>query len=119
MHSIEKLTSKHRIVIQFGSYVDHDPDAFAIELKQAAFDVKGSLGEFDILADFTESMVMPQDAAKSSEDVISWCLANGMRKSANVIQNVTQRMQVKRVTEQDPRFGYFGTREQAAEWLDQ
>ncbi|MEP3050607.1 MAG: hypothetical protein ABJP48_12655 [Erythrobacter sp.] len=76
-------------------------------------------GSFDLLVDWTNMPVMTQPAAQQAQRVISWCNDKGLRKAANVVATVTQRMQVKRVSAQNDRFQYFETRADAQAWLRQ
>lgn len=118
MYTIEELHSKRRVVLTLGRYEDYDRTQFHAEMKRAALSVRGSHGYFDILADFSDSMVMPRDVAQDSEDMASWFLANGLRRSANISRSVTQQMQIRRVTREAERFGLFATREEGERWLD-
>ena len=117
MYKIERVRPESRVEMFFGDYQDHDQQRFLHEVQQAALSVRDSNGSFDVLADFTDSVVMPQEISKQSADLATWFLTNGMRKSANIIRNATQRMQIKRVTARDERFGYFENRAQAESWL--
>ena len=119
MYSIERNLSKKRVLLQLDKYEDHDGPRFVKELQSAALSVKGSGDHFDILADFSNSIVMPQDVANDSEAIAQWLLENGLRRSANVSQSITQHMQVKRVTKKDDKFGLFATRAEAEKWLEQ
>ena len=118
MYTIDKVPSKHRIVIEFDKYHDHDQMKFLDDLQAAALSVRSVDRQFDMLADFTQSMVMPQDIAKDSVSLSDWLIKNGMRRSANMTQSMTQRMQISRVTDQSARFGYFATRAEGEHWLD-
>ncbi len=70
-----------------------------------------------MISDFSRSMVMPQDIAHESKNLAIWLIENGLRKSANILQSATQRMQIARVTQRDEKFAYFTSREEAAAWL--
>lgn len=118
MYEIEKDPVKRRVILRLDKYEDHDSPRFIHDLQHAALSVKGADPTFDILADFSDSMVMPQHIAQESADIAAWLMANGLRKSANVSRSVTQKMQVRRVTHQDKRFGLFETRADAEAWLD-
>ena len=118
MYTIEEIPSKRRIVLLLDRYEDHDRPQFQRDMKLAALSVKGGHGHFDILADFSNSMVMPRVIANDSEDMAAWFITNGLRRSANISQSVTQQMQIRRVTRQDERFGLFSTREEGERWLD-
>ena len=118
MYEIERQPSKHRVLIKFDSYADHDRIKFIVDLQEAALSVRSADRHFDMLADFTESIVMPQPIAKDSITLSDWLVQNGLRKSANVMTSITQQMQVQRVTERNEKFGYFETRTAAERWLD-
>lgn len=119
MHIIKCLPSKHRVIMTFVHYDDHDPDRFLKETHEAVLSVKGASQSFDLLADFSAIMVMPQDIAQESEALASWLVSNGLRRSANIIGTITQRMQIQRVTDRDSKFGYFQTLEEGEAWLDE
>ena len=59
-----------------------------------------------------------QNIADDSEDMATWLVANGLRRSANISQSITQQMQIRRVTRQDARFAMFATLEEGERWLD-
>ncbi|NQZ45930.1 MAG: hypothetical protein HRT63_00170 [Erythrobacter sp.] len=118
MYTIEKIPSKRRVVLLLDKYQDHDRPQFTRDFQAAVLCVKGGADHFDILADFSGSMVMPQDIATDSMTLAQWLVANGLRRSANVSQSVTQQMQVRRVTANDAHFQMFPTRTIAEAWLD-
>lgn len=117
MYTIRPILSKNRVEVVFDDFRDHDAERFAADLQSAVQSAKDENGRFDILLDMSNSVVMPQDIAAKSEADAKWLNDNGLRKSANIIQSITQRMQVKRVTSQDSRYGFFETRAEAEEWL--
>ncbi|MEP2735125.1 MAG: hypothetical protein ABJP34_02415 [Erythrobacter sp.] len=119
MHTIEELHAKHRIVLTMQSYKDHNPEQFIAETQAAAIKVKGGNHYFDLLADFSLIMVMPQDIAKQSEGLAEWLVANGLRRSANIVPTTTQKMQIQRVTNRDAKFGFFHDLSAAETWLDE
>lgn len=119
MFRVVKLPHKNRVLIAFeGNIGEEDNLPFFRELKVAALEVRSADGEFDLLTDWTAASAMPQENARTGEDAVAWCIANGMRKSANVMNTIIQKMQVKRVSGQDERLGYFETREEAEHWLE-
>ncbi len=118
MYEIEEIHAKRRLVLKLDRYKDHDRPQFMQDMKVAALNVKGPHESFDILADFSDSMVMPRDIADDSEDMAAWLVANGLRRSANISQSFTQQMQIRRVTKQNERFAMFATREEGERWLD-
>jgi hypothetical protein len=119
MYKIERVPSKHRVEMFLDNYEGHDQQRFLREVQQTAISVRNTDGSFDVLADFTESIVMPQEISQESADLAAWLVTNGMRRSANIIRNATQRMQIKRVTAHDERFGYFENRAEAETWLSE
>lgn len=118
MYEIEMNHAKRRIVLLLDHYQDHDRPQFQTDMKAAALSVRGRADHFDILADFSNSMVMPRAIADDSEDIAVWLVANGLRRSANISKSITQRMQIRRVTEHDQRFAMFATRDEGERWLD-
>jgi len=118
MYKIERIPSKHRVVIEFDRFEDHDRAKFLDDLQAAAFAVRSKARHFDILADFTRSVVMPQDIAKDSISLSDWLIKNGLRRSANITQSMTQRMQIASVTKQNAHFGHFSTRAEGEHWLE-
>ncbi len=118
MYIIEKDYAKRRLVFLLDRYQDHDRPQFQRDVKDSALKVKGRHDHFDILADFSNSMVMPRAIADDSEDIATWLVENGLRRSANISRSVTQRMQIRRVTDHDARFAMFATREEGERWLD-
>lgn len=118
MYEIRRDYKRRRIVVLLDGYEDHDRPQFQHDVKAAALSVKGGADHFDILADFSNSSVMPRAIADDSEDIAVWFLENGLRRSANVSQSITQRMQIRRVTEHNDLFAMFGSRAEAERWLD-
>ena len=119
MHTIEEFHTLHRIKLTMQSYEHHDPRAFIEGMQSAALKVKGGSDYFDLLADFSEIMVMPQDIAKQGEDLAEWLVANGLRRSANIVPTTTQKMQIKRVTHRDAKFGFFHDLAAGEAWLNE
>lgn len=89
---------------------------FSELMRTAAQAVKGSGDYFDILADFRRYGVMPQGTSNDSIEQIEWCLANGLRKSANITTSAIMKLQIQRLSP-SPRFWFFTTREEALAWL--
>lgn len=117
MYSVRTLPTKNRVEVVFNGAHGYDYVQFSEELKDAAMAVRSTEGHFDLLVDFTTADVLPQENAAQSQRNIAWCISQGMRKSANIVPSVTQRMQVKRVSANDLRLSYFGTRKEAECWL--
>jgi hypothetical protein len=118
MYTIKPITAKQRVEVVFDDFRDHNAERFRSDLQSAVRTVKRQHEEFDILVDMTKSVVMPQEIARQSEVNAQWLNANGLRKSANIVETITQRMQVKRVTSQDDRYRFFETRTEAEAWFD-
>ena len=120
MYKIEADFEKHCVMILISNSDDEEPAAFAADMKRAASAIRQKNPYFDILADHTQaSMVIPQERMGSVNALVEWCDANGLRKSANIVDSFVQRMQLKRVTANNPSLGYFKTRAEAEAWLDE
>ena len=117
MFSIEEDHINGRINATFSGIFEYDAADLVAGIKGAIPNVRRSDGTFDLLSDFTEASVMPQDHAQASEDFLGWLDKNGLRKSAVVMTSVTQRMQVQRVSDRSDKLGYFGNRAEAEKWL--
>lgn len=117
MYSIEKDHINGRVNATFSGNFEHDAADLVADIKDAIPDVRRSDGTFDLLSDFTDASVMPQDHAQTSEDFLLWLDKNGLRKSAIVMTSITQRMQVQRVSDRNEKLGYFGSRAEAQKWL--
>jgi hypothetical protein len=117
MFKVTPLPGKHRVEISFEGNFDHDPADFRAALIAAVGKVQAHDQSFDLICDFTHAHVMPQDHATTGQAAIAWCIENGLRKSANVTASVTQRMQLRRVSEGDLRFEQFADHGEAEEWL--
>lgn len=118
MYTIQTIPAKSRVEIIFRGKHDYDFMQFSEELKAAAILVRSSDRHFDLLVDFTEGQVLPRENAEQSAHNISWCIDHGMRRSANVVSMITQKMQVQRVSERNEILHYFETRTEAERWLD-
>lgn len=117
MYRISVDTRLHRVVFSFsGAYSDDELDMFDRQMIASARKARGTAGFFDLMADFTESTVMPQKAASDSERRARWCREHGLRKSANVTTSALLKLQIERVT-RDPNMRCFRTRIEALEWL--
>lgn len=119
MYHIEKVSNRALVIITFEGAYDFDQSAFEGEIKDAVTFVRSAEKSFDILADWSKISVMDQGRAGESHALAAWFIAAGLRRSANVLTSITQRMQLKRVTEGDERFGYFATKEEALAWLSE
>ena len=119
MYSIATDPGNNRILVTFTKDFDYEADDLIAELKGAIAAVKRTDGTFDILSDFTDVSVMPQDHADISEGFLQWLSDNGLRKSANVMKSLIQRMQVNRVSGNNEKIGVFEFRSEAEKWLAQ
>lgn len=118
MYRIEVDEAAHRVIIEFsGGYADDEFDAFDAELHRAVARAKGSSACFDMIVDWARSEIMPQETSKDSERRVAWCLANGLRRSANITGSALMKMQLQRVAP-DPRFRSFAARSEGLAWLD-
>ena len=118
MYSITTNLAKNRVIVVFVNDFEHGQAFFNTELKEAVKRVRAEDRHFDLLADFSTAPVMSQQIAGQGEEMINWCVANGLRKSANVMNTILQRMQVKRVSANDDKFQYFSSLAEAEAWLD-
>ncbi|HJQ17947.1 MAG TPA: hypothetical protein VJ859_13225 [Allosphingosinicella sp.] len=110
---------RHRVEFAFsGVYSEVELNRFDRAMMAAALKAKGEADHFDIVADFSESSVMPQKHAGDSERRARWCKAKGLRRSANITPSALMRLQIERVTK-DPDMRCFATRAEALSWLDQ
>ena len=118
MYSIDPNRQKRRVTLSFDGLMRQDPQVFFKELTDAVKSVRGSEGEWDLLVDFSGTPVMPQDRAKNTAKIFDWCLENDIRKVAAVMETITQRMQLQRVTGRNDKIAYFESRSDAQSWLD-
>ena len=89
---------------------------FDQNLRAAAIKARGAGAYFDLIVDFSEAALMSQEMAVDTQGTIAWCIANGLRKSANLTTSALMKMQVQRVSSND-RFRTFGSRADAEAWL--
>ena len=117
MYRISVDSRLHRVEFTFvGAYSDAELDRFDREMMAGARKARGGAGHFDILADFTQTGVMPQKAAGDSQRRALWCRKHGLRKSANVTESALMKMQIERVA-RDSNVRCFRTRAEALAWL--
>ena len=119
MYTIEVLRARSRVILSFCGEMKQDPAAFFAELTAAANTAKLRDGEWEMLVDFSQTPVMPQDRAQNTARIFDWCLANGIRKTACVMTMLTQRMQIQRVTKRHEKIECFEDSQSAEEWLAQ
>jgi hypothetical protein len=117
MYRITVSRANQRVDVDFvDSYTDIDRAELAGDLRRAALEAKARGDHFDLLVDFSHVPVMPQDRTAAARDEIEWCLANGLRRSANVMSSTISKMQVERLSA-DNRFRTFVSRAEALTWL--
>ncbi|MEP3052223.1 MAG: hypothetical protein ABJP48_05700 [Erythrobacter sp.] len=117
MYKLTTDLAKNRILVTFVGAFDYDARDLAKEIQDASQRIRLNCGHFDMLSDWTQASTMPQEHAKAGEDVVAWCVANGLRKSANVMDAILLQMQVKRVSNEDDKIGFFATQTEAEAWL--
>jgi hypothetical protein len=118
---MEKITAnvaRKRVEVEFEGNYSGDVAGFAEKLKTSARAAKAGGSHFDILSDFTQSHVLPQQMLGETADVLSWCTDNGLRKAANIVGSVLLKMQLERLAPADS-FRSFISREEAEAWLDE
>ncbi len=118
MHLIDRDTKNSRVTLTFIGEMKQDPKAFFAEFVSASQSVRNADGEWDLLLDFSQTHVMPQERAANTQKIFDWCLENGIRKTAFIMQSITQRLQIQRVTERHPKIEFFESASAAADWLD-
>lgn len=118
MYSIITEPERNRLTIAFAGRMEQDPAAFFEELTSAVQRVRERQSAWDLVADFSDTPVMPQDRAQNTIRIFAWFMDNGLRKGSCVLQSVTQKMQIARVTERNDAVKFFETREAAERWLD-
>ena len=117
MYEIAVDEEAHRVDIRFvGMSTPEEFIAFDRHLRAAAIQAKSAGAHFDLIVDFSKATLMTQEIAVDSQGTIAWCVANGLRKSANLTTSALMKMQVQRVSSND-RFRMFGSRVDAEAWL--
>lgn len=119
MYKLEAKPSQRRVELSFDGEMKQDPAKFFAEFSAAVNSVRGNGSSFDLLLDFSATHVMPQDRVQNTRRIFEWCLENGIGKAAFVMNGVTQRMQIRRVTERHEKVEFFDDCETAADWLSQ
>jgi hypothetical protein len=118
MEEIKVNSAKKRVEINFiGSY-SGEMERFGDELKSSVRLAKAGGTNFDLLSDFTQSHVVPQQLLGGAAEFVGWCADNGLRKSAIIIGSMLLKLQMDRLTP-DERFKTFVSREEAEAWLDE
>jgi hypothetical protein len=116
MELIETNAAKNRVEVTFIGNYSGDIASFNDQLKACARAAKFSSGHFDLLSDFTQSQVMPQQLSGETAEIVGWCAANGLRKSANIVSSMLLKMQLDRLVPDD-HFKTFLNRDDAEAWL--
>lgn len=117
MYRITRDTALNRVIVTYDGTRDYPTEVFWEEFTEAVHFAKCAGEHFDVLIDHRSTAVMSRERTEQSEDMAPWCIANGLRKSANIVPSTIVRMQLQRLTARDPQFGFFETLEQAEEWL--
>jgi len=117
MHLVKPIAAMNRVDVFIEDQTEEGHDDFGFQLKKAIDQVKTAGGEFDLLVDMSKTTVMSPNSAQRSEELIGWCVANGLRKSANVLSETLHQLQVKRLTGRNEKFGIFTSRHEAEAWL--
>jgi hypothetical protein len=117
MYSITTIPRHNRVAISFSGWMEQDHPTLFKEIMNAANAMQSRTGEWDLMADFTDTPVMTQERAQNTTKIFGWCLANGMRRTAVVLISATQQMQLQRVTARAKTVRYFDNAEAARDWL--
>ncbi|WP_108789348.1 hypothetical protein [Erythrobacter sp. Alg231-14] len=118
MYSIIADSRQRRLTLTFSGEMDQDPAAFFEELTSKVQRLRAAGDDWDLLTDFSDTPVMPQDRAQNTVRIFAWFMDNGMRRGACVLQSVTQRMQIARVTGRNDAVVFFDTLSKAESWLN-
>ena len=106
------------MLLLFSEDFSHDRAAVHRDVHDAVDAVKSSSGQFDILVDMTGVPVIARNRTDSGEELMSWCLANGLRHGAIAVGLMLQEMQLKRLSERSEKFSYFRSVADAESWLN-
>jgi hypothetical protein len=82
MYSIEPDKRRNRLKLSFSGQMQQDPPTFFNELKDGVQSIVSRTGDWDLVVDFTDTPVMPQDRAQNTARIFEWCETNGVRKIA-------------------------------------
>ncbi len=119
MYSLNAYRNLGRVVLGFDGEMTQNPAHFFSEFSAAANDARLGRDDWDLLIDFSQTPVMPQDRAQNTARIFAWCLDNAIRKIAVVTANTTQRMQMRRVTERSEKLAFFDSSHEAETWLSE
>ena len=117
MYSVVPKSSHNRLELKFDGHMEQDPAVFFGEFTSAAASVRDESGEWDLLVDFSNTPVMPQERAENTAKIFQWCLSNNVRRIAFVLTSITQKMQIKRVSQSSDKIEYFEEVGAAERWL--
>jgi hypothetical protein len=109
---------KRRVEVTFVGHYSGDMNKFSNDIKANARAAKAGGRYFDILSDYRQTHVLPQQLLAESTELIQWCVDNGVRKSASVVSSILLKMQLERMTP-DEGFKVFLSRDEAIAWLDE
>ncbi|MDB5576401.1 MAG: hypothetical protein JWR80_1577 [Bradyrhizobium sp.] len=90
---------------------------YAEDLAAAIVRMRKRHAEFLLLVDMREAGTLPQDAAQVIEAAIANQLANGIKRSANVVSSTLAEIQIKRLSQRDEKYRYFADIDEAKAWL--
>ena len=118
MPALVRQPKNHRVELSFSGQMTQDPAAFFEELTSAAKSVRSPDGGWSLLVDFSDTHVMSQDRAQNTIKIFEWCKVNGIVKIAFILQSVTQRLQIKRVSGNSELVEVFDSQAKAVNWLE-
>ena len=118
MYTLRLTPAHNRVELSFSGHMMQDAEGLFTELTEAALRVRGNSGDWDVLADYSDTPVLPQDRAQNTARILGWCLAHGIRRIAVVSRSVTQTMQLQRLARQNPVVQIFEQRSHAIDWLE-
>lgn len=110
-------SARKRVKTAFFGVFDDDESEFEEAFRAAVRSVSPNGETFDLISDFSQADYIPEERAASAEQLIGWAVQRGLHKSANVIGEVYQKMQIKRLSSRNDAFQYFATVEDAESWL--
>ncbi|MEL7190253.1 MAG: hypothetical protein AAGK17_11925 [Pseudomonadota bacterium] len=119
MYNVDANLGKKRVEVTSEGAHDHDMDEFVEKVKEAALHVLKQHDHFDILTDLSQAITLQQDRTQATTDLLEWCHKNGLRKSANVVGTLVQKMQINRISGQSEKVASFTSKAEAERWLDE
>lgn len=118
MFEVQRNSRRSRVTLIFTEDFKHDRAEVHRDVHDAVKAVKSSDGQFDLLVDMTGVPVIARDRTDSGEELMNWCLANGLRHGAIAVGLLLQEMQLKRLSERSEKFSYFRSVADAESWLN-